>query len=161
MSTSRKIIISACLAGIPCRYDGSHRAIPELCRLVREGEAVPVCPEILGGLATPRPPAEIRGGDGCAVIAGSARVSTLDGNDLSEAYLAGAAAMHRFAAGLGCKTAVLKDRSPSCGVREIYDGSFAGALRPGSGVAACYLRSRGIEVLTADEFLPNISKRNQ
>lgn len=140
------ILVSACLAGIPCRYDGSSSPDPEIQGLVARGMAIPICPEVAGGLPTPRPPAEISGGDGRDVLEGKARVIRRDGTDVTQAFLDGAFKALSLAQKLGAKKAILKALSPSCGVKYIYDGSFTGTLREGMGVTAALLREKGIEL---------------
>ena len=142
------LLVSACLAGAKTRFDGEARLELELLELVREGRAIPVCPEQLGGLTTPRPPAEIQGGDGFDVLTGKARVITCDGRDVTEAYVRGAQEVLRLAQTWQAAGAVLKARSPACGSGEIYDGSFAGNLRPGFGVAAAILAQAGLPVFS-------------
>lgn len=144
------VLVSACLAGVRCRYDGEACADPEVVRLVREGRALPVCPEQLGGLSTPRSAAEVRGGDGQDVLAGRARVVTREGQDVTDAFLRGARETLRLARLAGSQRAILKARSPSCGLGQIRDGSFQGGLRQGDGVAAALLKREGIEVRTTD-----------
>jgi uncharacterized protein YbbK (DUF523 family) len=112
------VIVSACLAGLRCRYDGSKKACEAVMRLVAEGKAIPVCPEQLGGLPTPRLPAEIRGG----------RVVRQDGVDVTAEFSRGAEEVLKLAKLAGATTAILKARSPSCGSGKIYDGSFTGGL---------------------------------
>lgn len=131
-----KILISACLLGVSCRYDGASKAHPEILRLMERHTLVPVCPEQLGGLATPRIPAERRG-EG---------VFTRDGVDVTEAYRRGAEETLRLCRLFGCEAAVLKERSPSCGHGEIYDGTFTGTLTAGDGVTAELLAAHGIPV---------------
>jgi uncharacterized protein YbbK (DUF523 family) len=111
-----------------------------------------VCPEVDGGLGTPRPPAEILGGDGGDVLAGRARVITADGRDVTAAYLSGARRALETARRVGAERAILKSRSPSCGSDSIYDGSFAGRTRAGEGVTAALLRANGIQVSTEEEL---------
>ena len=136
------IIVSACLAGYRCRYDGKIVPDEEIVALMKRGEAIPVCPEMMGGLPCPRVPAE-RTADGTRVIA-------KDGRDLTDAYRRGAEETLRMAQLYGCDRAVLKARSPSCGYGQIYDGSFSGTLREGSGVAAELLAENGITVTLKD-----------
>ena len=131
-----KILISACLLGLPCRYDGAAKAQPWAARLVERHTLVPVCPEQLGGLPTPRNPSE-RQGD---------RVVMNTGVDVTEQYCRGARCALELCRMLGCEAAVLKERSPSCGSGEIYDGTFSGTRIPGDGVAATLFRANGIEV---------------
>lgn len=138
-----KILVSACLAGCPCRYDGKSKPVPEIVRLVEEGKAIPFCPEVEGGLPTPRVPAEIQGD----------RVMTRDGRDVTEAYRSGAEKALDLMEKEGLSQAVLKAKSPSCGVGEVYDGSFTGKIVPGDGVTAQLLKAAGKRVLTEDTFL--------
>ena len=141
-----RIVVSACLAGIPCRYDGAARPDRQAVAAVEAGLAVPVCAEVLGGLPTPRPPAEIVGGDGYDVLAGRARVLAQDGHDVTRAFVAGASAVVEQAREHGAERAVLKAKSPSCGVGQVYDGTFSGTLTGGDGVLAAALRRAGVEV---------------
>lgn len=131
------ILVSACLLGVPCRYDGQSKAHPLARALCEKHHVVPVCGEIFGGLPTPRPPAEIQGD----------RVVTRDGQDVTEAYRRGAEAAAQLARLTGAQAAVLKERSPSCGSGEIYDGTFTGTVVEGWGVTAELLRREGIPVL--------------
>ncbi|MDY0882497.1 DUF523 domain-containing protein [Dongia soli] len=144
----RKVLISACLMGEAVRYDG--RAAGDGGALLtdwqREGRLVVICPELSGGLPVPRPPAEIRGGNGSDVLAGSARIVTPDGDDVTENFLQGASATLALAQNHGVTVAILKQRSPSCGSREIYDGRFVGNRIAGEGVTAALLRRHGITV---------------
>ena len=130
-------LISACLLGLPCRYDGAARPMSEeIAQLKERATLVPVCPEVLGGLPTPRPPAEIRG----------KRVINREGRDVTEEYLRGAREVARLVGQFGADGVILKDKSPSCSTDGIYDGSFTGTLVPGEGVTAAYLRTLGIPV---------------
>jgi uncharacterized protein YbbK (DUF523 family) len=140
------ILVSACLAGIPCRYDGGSFPVPEIQRMVAEGHAVAICPEVAGGLPIPRLPAEIQGGDGQDVLEGRAKVVRQGGVDITEAFIKGAHQALSLARKVGAKKAILKARSPSCGVTFIHDGSFTGALREGMGVTAALLKREGIEL---------------
>lgn len=136
------IIVSACLAGYRCRYDGKTKPDPSIVDLVKRGEAIPVCPEMLGGLACPRIPSE-RTPDGIKVLA-------KDGNDVTEAFLLGAKETLRIARLYGCTHAILKARSPSCGYGQVYDGSFSGTLRSGNGVTADLLLENDVTVEVKD-----------
>lgn len=138
-----RILVSACLLGEPVRYDGRSKsgAHPALARWLAEGRVVPVCPEVAGGLGVPRPPAE-RGADG--------RVRREDGTDVTAAFVAGAAAAVALARAEGCVLAVLKARSPSCGIGSVYDGTFTGHLLAGDGVAAAALVEAGLAVFTEE-----------
>ena len=130
-----KILISACLLGACCRYDGASKAHPLAAALAERHTLAPACPEQLGGLPTPRPPAERRGG----------RVVTQSG-DVTEQYLRGAEETLKLCKLLGCEAAVLKERSPSCGRGQVYDGTFSGTLTAGDGVTAELLAAHGILV---------------
>ena len=130
------MIVSACLAGFPCRYDGKARPCEQVVELVRAGKAIPVCPEQLGGLPTPRTSCEIRDG----------RVVDAEGYDRTEAFRRGARAVLRIAQTYGATEALLQSRSPSCGSGRIYDGSFTKTLTAGDGVTARLLKENGIQV---------------
>lgn len=130
------ILVSACLLGVRCRYDGASKPNAAVLKLMERHTLIPVCPEQLGGLATPRPPAE-RQGDA---------VRTQSGTDVTEQYCRGAEEALRLCRIYGCEAAVLKERSPSCGSGAVYDGAFSGTLTGGDGVAAELLKSRGIPV---------------
>jgi len=131
-----RVLMSACLLGVNCRYNGTGGSLAEIELLMELAELIPVCPEILGGLPTPRPPAE-RVGD---------RVITCEGGDVTEAYLRGARESLHLAQAFGAKLALMKERSPSCGAGEIYDGSFSHTRIPGDGTASALLKANGIEV---------------
>lgn len=148
---SELVLVSACLAGRACRYDGSADRDSAVGRLVAEGRAILVCPEEDGGLGTPRPPAEIVGGDGHDVLAGKARVVTRHGLDVTAEYIRGAELALAAAREAGAATAVLKSRSPSCGRGCVYDGTFTRTTTDGDGVTAALLQSNGIRVLTDEE----------
>ena len=137
-------VISMCLAGIPCRYDGEEKLVPEIKALLERNEAIAVCPEVLGGLPTPRIPSEIQP-DG--------RVLNRQGGDVTEQFVRGAEQAMTICRTHGCTGAILKARSPSCGKGCIYDGSFTGTLVPGNGVFAKKLLDAGILVMTEEEYL--------
>ena len=137
-----RILISACLLGVKCRYDGGGKPCPAALALAGTHELIPVCPEQLGGLPTPRMPSEIRDG----------QVIRRDGVSVDEAYRRGAAEAARLAKLFSCELAVLKARSPSCGCDCIYDGSFTGTLIPGDGVTAALLKEQGLQVITEEEL---------
>lgn len=138
--------VSACLAGIPCRYDGQSRPSSAIVRLAEEGIAIPVCAEVLAGLPTPRPSAEIIGGDGEDVLSGRAKVVCEDGTDVTEQFVRGARLAADTLVSRGLSRATLQARSPSCGCEQIYDGTHTGTLRSGDGVFAAELKRRGIAV---------------
>ncbi|MCK4414638.1 MAG: DUF523 domain-containing protein [Candidatus Eisenbacteria sp.] len=135
--------ISACLLGLACRYDGTPLPAEKLLSPAAGDCWVPVCPEQLGGLPTPRTPAEIEAGTGEDVLAGRARVVSLEGGDVTAAFLRGAHQTLALCRCLGIREVVLKSRSPSCGVGRIYR---AGALVAGNGVTTALLQREGIDV---------------
>ena len=138
------ILVSYCLLGEPCRYDGCSRLDRQVVELHRAGHTlIPVCPEVLGGLDTPRVPAELQP-DG--------RVVNEDGEDVTAAYRAGAEKALEIARKNGCTVAVLKARSPSCGCGEVYDGTFSHQVVSGWGVAARLLREAGITVMDEENL---------
>lgn len=150
-----KVLVSACLLGRPVRYNGSAKTVEDalLDRWISEGRVVSVCPEVMAGLPTPRPPAEIaNGASGAAVIERVGRIVEADGNDVTEAYLAGAHIVLEHAARHDCRYALLTDGSPSCGRSFIYDGSFQGRRVDGEGVTAALLRQHGIVVFSQAEI---------
>ena len=130
------ILVSACLLGVCCRYDGKSVPNERVIALKDNFTLIPVCPEIFGGLPTPRPPAERTGN----------LVVTLEGNDVTDRYLRGAREVLRLAGVFECRIAVLKERSPACGCGKVYDGTFSKTLTDGDGVAAQLLKTRGIDV---------------
>ena len=135
------ILVSACLLGCPCRYDGQSKPCAVVLALLEEHTLIPVCPEQMGGLATPRPPAERKAGG----------VFTESGTDVTAQYRRGAEEALRLAKLYGCDCAVLKEKSPSCGSGQIYDGSFSRKLTPGDGVTAQLLKENGIAVYGESE----------
>ena len=141
-----KVMISACLLGVPCRYDGGHSRNETAMQHKETYQLIPVCPEEAGGLSTPRPPAEIVGGDGNDVLDGTAKVMTVDGVDVTEAYLRGARHALAVAQSHDATQVILKARSPSCGCDNIYDGTFSGTLTSGDGVTTALLKRHGITV---------------
>lgn len=144
------MLVSACLVGERVRYDGADAAPDSriLEEWVREGRVVPFCPEVAGGLGVPRPPAEIRGAGGGAVLDGGARVVSRDDDDVTAAFVRGAELALEQAREAGVGLAVLKENSPSCGVRFVYDGSFRRARKEGQGVTAALLQRNGIPVFS-------------
>ena len=137
-----KLLISACLLGLKCRYDGQSRPNAAVLALGEKHHLVPCCPEQLGGLPTPRSPSEWQG----------ERIVNRRGEDVTAQYLRGAEEAVSLALTLGCETAILKERSPACGSREIYDGSFTKTLIPGKGSAARALEAAGIPVFGESEL---------
>ncbi len=137
-----KILVSGCLLGLACRFDGKSKPNPNVLELAKTETLIPFCPECLGGLATPRPPSEIQG----------ERVVSAEGNDVTAQYRKGAEEALRLCQMLGIRKAILKARSPSCGSGAVYDGTFTKTLRSGDGVTAALLKANGIEVLTEEDL---------
>ena len=131
-----RILVSACLLGVGCRYDGQSNQLPQLEQLMKKHTCIPVCPEIFGGLPTPRVPAERQGN----------KVIAKDGQDVTENFVRGTAEVLRLADLYHCKAALLKERSPSCGSGQIYDGTFTKTLVEGDGLTAQMLKKKGITV---------------
>jgi uncharacterized protein YbbK (DUF523 family) len=143
-----RVLISACLLGEPVRYHGGDARIehPILRRWRREGRLVPLCPEVAGGLTTPRPAAEIR------ITPAGRRVLTAAGVDVTEAFERGSAAAAAACATDGIRVAVLKDGSPSCGSGTIHDGTFSGRRTGGLGLTAARLASEGVTIFREDQI---------
>lgn len=146
----KAILVSRCLFGEPCRYDGASRPCPAVEALRERYEPIPICPECDGGLPVPRVPCERRGD----------RVVSKDGRDMTAPYRLGAEQALERAKETGAKIAVLKSNSPSCGVGRIYDGSFSGKLTDGDGVTAELLKSAGIELYTENDIETLLSKND-
>ena len=156
-----RILISACLLGRPVRYDGRGKELRHdlIARWQAEGRLVPVCPEVLAGFPTPRPPAEIESGrSGPDVLRGAARIREDKGRDVTEAFLEGARAALRAVREEGCRFALLTDGSPSCGSTFIHDGSFGGLRKPGLGVVTALLQDNGVNVFP-ESAIEELGKR--
>jgi uncharacterized protein YbbK (DUF523 family) len=146
------ILVSSCLAGLEVRYNGTHCLHTKIKQLIEEDKAISVCPEMLGGLPTPREPAEIIGGDGGDVLDGRAKVIDIQGKDVTEMFVKGALITLRRAQELKATIVVLKEFSPSCGSSMIYNGTFKGERMKGEGVTAALLKRNGIQVVSEEEF---------
>lgn len=142
MSEKPRILVSACLLGVACRYDGGGKALGDVSRLLERFELIPICPEQLGGMSTPRSPSERRDG----------RVVSREGLDVTDVFERGAAQACHLARLYSARLALLKARSPSCGSGTIYDGSFSGRTIPGDGVAAEALKAIGVRVYSEEEI---------
>ncbi len=154
-----RCIVSACLLGVQCRYNAEAREYTELTDLLKNYEVVPVCPEVDGGLPTPRPPAEIREGTGNDVINGRARIINCNGEDVTTEFIVGAQkTLKTVKRHSPCKI-ILKSRSPSCGSSMIYDGSFSGQLIAGDGATAALLKESGFEILDENQALTALKKQ--
>ena len=146
------VLISMCLCGVPCRYDGRDVPFEKLVELIDDVTLIPVCPEIMGGLSTPRDPAELI----------NHKVISNQGLDVTKEYDQGAHITLKLAKQLNCDVAILKEYSPSCGVHKIYDGSFQGSKMQGSGVTASLLMKNDIEVFsdeTVQDFIDKYIKK--
>ncbi|MFT8315536.1 MAG: DUF523 domain-containing protein [Clostridium sp.] len=140
-------LVSACLAGVNCRYDGKNSENKIVAELVKQGKAIPVCPEQLGGLPTPRASCEI-----VMDKKGNIKILTKEEKDCTNEFAKGAEETLKIAKSNGIKKAILKSKSPSCGCGFIYDGTFSGKLIEGKGITAELLMENGIEVLTENDF---------
>ncbi len=136
------IIVSACLAGVKCRYDGNDNATNKVIEMVKKGIAIPICPEQLGGLQTPRIPAEIR----------EEKVINKKGENVTSQFEKGAKETLRIAELANCHKAILKQSSPSCGYGKIYDGTHTGRIIKGNGLTAELLSQKGILILTEEDL---------
>ncbi len=149
-----KILISACLVGDVVRYDGKSIPMTDICLLdwCKKGMLIKVCPEVSGGLRIPRQPAQIVNGNGLDVIKGAARVIDIQGRDVTLPFITGAEYVLSIAKEFDIKIAILKEKSPSCGVNNIYDGHFDSTLIPGFGVTTAILRKAGLKVFSENEL---------
>ena len=143
------VLVSACLLGIRCRYDGSSKTVRSLLK-IHDAVLIPVCPEQLGGLPTPRPKAYFVGGDGEAVVKGSAFLRDIHDRDVTHAFLFGAAQACKVARIIGARYAILKERSPSCGTHAVFIG---GDLQLGCGVTSAMLKDLGLSLMNEDGLM--------
>jgi uncharacterized protein YbbK (DUF523 family) len=148
-----KLLVSACLAGINCTFRGTNNLNNNVKEMVCSGEAIAMCPEILGGLGAPRENIELVGGDGNDVLDGRARAISATGRDMTKRVMSGAERVLDKVKRLRIKRAILKSNSPACGAGYIYDGTFSKKLKAGYGILAALLKRNGIEVLTEKEVL--------
>ena len=153
MKAMQRILVSRCLLGEPVRFDGAAKPLmhPLLAQWRKEGRLVPACPELLGGLPVPRAAAEIVGGNADDVLKGRARVLASTGADVTRAFVHGARQVQQLALEHGCRFALLKENSPSCGVHRVHDGSFGGRLVAGQGLAAALMKAAGLRVFAEHE----------
>ena len=147
------ILVSGCLSGHNCFYNGSFKTCEPIKELVRQKKAVPICPELLGGLGIPRERSEIKGGAGKDVLSGRCKVITEFGKDVTKNFVSGAEAVLAIAKKYEVTKAVLKSKSPACGCGRIYDGSFTGRMIEGDGVACALLKLNGVEILSDEEYI--------
>lgn len=152
------ILISACLSGVSCRYNGKSNTISEIETL--KHDLIQVCPEQLGNLPTPRPPAEIQNGTGKDVIDMKTAIITKQGLDVTKQFLTGAQRVLELASKHNIAFAIFQERSPSCGVRYCYDGSFSGKLIRGQGITTAMLSQNGFTVFSDEEFTAALKLNN-
>jgi uncharacterized protein YbbK (DUF523 family) len=145
-------LVSACLLGVRCRYDGTSAREPKLLKLAEKERLVPICPEQLGGLPTPREPVWIVGGDGLDVLRGVAKVISRSGGDVTKNFRRGAEEALRIAKLFGAREAILKARSPSCGCGKIREPFSFDKLKEGDGVTAALLKKNGIRAITEEDL---------
>ena len=149
LQKARVALCSACLLGVECRHDGTEKRRRAVLAALAGKEVVPLCPEVAGGLGVPRPAADLSGGTGGAVLDGRASVVTLDGRDVTEAFLRGASFALEASRLHGASVAVLKEGSPSCGTRRL---KVAGTSVQGLGVAAAALDRAGVTLLSEEDL---------
>lgn len=140
--TKEKILVSACLAGVNCKYNGKNNENEKIIQLIKNKDVILVCPEQLGGLKTPRTPAEIKNN----------KVINKDNIDVTKEYQKGAKEVLALAQKFNIKTAILKSKSPSCGKGKIYDGTFSNNLIEGNGITTELLEKNGIKVISSDDI---------
>ncbi|AEG60949.1 DUF523 domain-containing protein [Desulforamulus ruminis] len=156
------ILVSACLAGVKCKYHGGDNRVEEIAGLVERGKAIALCPEELGGMGTPREPVDIETEDGFAVLAGTSRCLSEDGQDVTDLFVRGAQKVLEMALEAGIQLAILKERSPSCGSSKIYNRTLEDhaadrrTLVPGMGVTAALLTQHSIKVISEEKLTRQI-----
>lgn len=145
-------IASACLCGINCAWNGKSKSSQQVIDLMKTGEIIPVCPEQLGGLSTPRIPQEIQGCSGEDVLAGKCKIVDKDGGDVTAQFIRGAEETLKIAKLTGATEFIAKSKSPSCGCGSTYDGTFSGTLIEGDGVTTALLKQNGIKVTSEEDL---------
>jgi len=140
------LIISACLVGVNCKYNGGNNKNKKIYEIFKEAKAVSVCPEVLGGMDIPRIPCEIKS------FSNKRRVINKEGKDQTQKFKRGAEKTLKIAKSIGAKKAIMKSRSPSCGFGKIYDGNFSNTLIKGNGITAELLNKNGIEIITENDL---------
>ena len=146
-SNEEKVLVSSCLVGFCCRYNGQCKPSKDMIELIKSGKGIPICAEQLAGLPIPRPPAEIIGGNGEDVLLGKAKVVSKTGEDYTKEFIDGAKKALAICKLYDIKKAYLKSNSPSCAVGHIYDGTFLGKVIDGNGVLSALLEKNGIEII--------------
>lgn len=150
------ILVSACLLGHHTKYDGGSNPTPLIMRYASRNQFIAFCPEQMGGLAIPHPASEIIAGSGEQVLAGNRKVQAVTGEDVTDFFRTGAARAATLIANRQITAAILKQRSPSCGTTQIYDGTFSGGKRPGMGVTAAKLRQLNIPLYSEEDLTDEI-----
>ncbi len=153
------ILVSACLLGLRTKYDGESNANDLILKYSQLGKFIPICPEQLGGLTTPREPAEVFRGTGRDVLKGNTSVVTKVGTDLSKQFIQGAEEVMVMTKILPIKAAILKERSPSCGVHYLYNGAFVKSLVNGEGVTTAAIQEQGIPVFSEEELTEDLIEK--
>jgi len=146
------ILVSACLCGINTKYNGENNLSQGVLKLIRKERIIPICPEQLGGLTTPREPCEICGGTGGDVLDRKAIVITSNGKNVTDNFLRGAYETLNIAKAFNIQKAILKSKSPSCGYNKIYDGTFKKNIIKGNGVTTELLIKNGIKIYTEEDI---------
>ena len=146
------IVVSACLVGVNCKYNGGNNDNEKVKEFLKNKEFILICPEQLGGLTTPRDPSEINNIDGREVLKGNSKVISCENKDVTDNFLQGARESLKIAQMYNCKKALLKEGSPSCGCNYIYDGSFTGNKISGVGVTTALFKENNIEVFSEKEL---------
>lgn len=154
-------LISACLCGVNCKYSGGNNLNKDCMKLLENNEAILICPEQLGGLATPREPSEIRGNTYEIIQDKKGEIVTRSGKDVTNNFIKGAKEVLKIAKESGIKAAILKDGSPSCGSRYIYDGTFSGNKIKGEGITCKMLREEGIDIISDKEYSNKLEKNKK
>lgn len=155
--SGKKLLVSACLAGINCTFRGKNNLEDKIKKLVDEGAAIALCPEVFASLGVPRENIELSGGDGNDVLDGRAKALSSNGIDLTEDLVEGAYKVLGVVKRYGIRRAILKSNSPACGIGRIYDGTFSGILKDGDGVLTALLKRNGITVYAEKEPAPPLS----
>ncbi len=148
---SKICLVSACLAGINCTFRGVNNLNGKIKKAVDSGRSIALCPEVLASLGVPRERIELSGGDGNDVLDGKAKAISSSGTDVTKDVIAGAYKVLEAVKRFGIRSAILKSKSPTCGVGRIYDGTFSGRLKDGDGVLAALLKRNGVIVSTEKE----------
>lgn len=145
-------LCSACLLGIKCRWNGKRKPSKKVINLAKKEILIPVCPEQLGGLSTPRAPQEIQGCSGEKVLDGKCKVRNKEGKNVTKEFIKGAKEVLKIAKLYGAKEFIGKSKSPSCGYGKTYDGTFTGKLIKGNGVTTAFFKRNGVKVITEKEL---------